>query len=602
MSETFLIGIATILFAGTLAQWFAWRVRLPSIMMLLVFGFLLGPFTGFLNVDEIFGNILVPIINFSVAIILFEGGLTLKLKDLRGTSHVIINLLTIGMIISFTLMSLASHYILGLEWPLSFILSAILVVTGPTVIGPLLRHIRPKGSVGSILKWEGIIIDPIGVMLAILVFELVIIADPFRAPQVTLQAITMTLLTGIGFGYLAGLFLSMLVKNRWLPEFLQSAFVFATVVLLFVLSNHIQEESGLLTVTVMGMVMANRPNMVIDHIVAFKENLQVLLISSVFIILASRLNINDFYNFGYPELLFVGSLIFIIRPVAVFFSSFGYSLKWKEKFLMMMMAPRGIVAAAMASLLSIELAHFEVPGAERLVPLVFLVIVSTVVFYGLLAKPLATALGLSQASAQGALILGGHKWALYIAKTLQDAGAKVTVVDTNADHISEAKTLGLECIHDNVLTDHFLEKHSLDGVGKLVAVTSNEEVNSMAALRFMTVFGRTKVFQLSTEEKYSKGRAEFPMHMRGSILFNSGMTFDFFEEHFSRGAFLITKVLDKESLHDITEGNTPLEIPLFAVNEEQIIKVFAKDDFPDLEEGDHLICLDLNSTHQSTNS
>jgi len=597
METEILTGFALIFFAGLIGQWMAWRFQLPSILLLLIFGFILGPVTGLLDVNRIFGSILVPLVSISVAIILFEGGLNLNRQDLKSIGKEVRNLLSVGVLFSLILISLSAHYFLNLDWPLSIFLSSILVVTGPTVIIPLLSQIRPKSKVSSILRWEGIVIDPIGVMLAVLVFEVILLEDPFQVPALTLIAILKTAIIGAGIGYFFSWVLKHLLKNHLIPDSLQNAFALTFVVVAFVVSNLFQEGSGLLTVTIMGILLANQKLANIEKIIEFKENLQVLIISSLFIILASKLKLSDLTIIDKNSSYFLASLIFVIRPLSVFISTWKGSLNWKEKLFLMWMAPRGIVAAMIVSVFAVELANFGYPEFQQLIPIVFLVILVTVAVYGLTSGPLAYLLKLADPNPQGILIVGAHDWAIQIAKFLKNSDFKIKMVDTNAQHIFNAKNAEIDAVQANILAESIVEEFNFNDIGKLLAITSNGEVNAMSALRFSSLFGRAHVYQLSTEHKYSQGKKEMAGHLRGRILFSSGMTYEFIAEQISKGAQIKMKKMSSEDQKNPWKPQS-LEIPLFLIDSSRGLQIFAMDNAPTLKSGQTLIYLDCTQTYQ----
>ncbi|MCA9960567.1 MAG: sodium:proton antiporter, partial [Anaerolineales bacterium] len=389
MSEHLLLGVAAIIVLGVSAQWFAWRLRLPSILLLLLFGFLAGPITGIIEPDVLFGDLLFPVVSISVAIILFEGGLTLRLSELPKVGDVIFRLISVGALLTWGLAALSAHYIVGLNWPLSALLGAILIVTGPTVIGPLLRQVRPKGEVAAVLKWEGILIDPVGAVLAVLVFEAILEGEISQVPAAIAFGVLQTMFIGVIGGLLAAGILVLFMRRFWIPDHLQNGVALLLAIGSFAISNLLHPEAGLLTVTVMGLALANQNWVSIKHIVEFKENLTILLIGVLFIVLASRLQLADISSLGWSSVLFVLVLIVVIRPLAVLVSTFRSRLDGRSRLFLTWMAPRGIVAASVASVFSFELAEAGHIGAESIVPLTFLVIVGTVLFYGLTAAPAA---------------------------------------------------------------------------------------------------------------------------------------------------------------------------------------------------------------------
>ncbi len=267
MTEHLLVGLAGIIILGIGAQWLAWRLRLPSILLLLLFGFAAGPATGFLDPDALLGDLLPPVVSLSVAVILFEGGLSLSFTELRQIGTVVRNLVSVGALVTWLVTAGAAHFILDLSAALAVLLGAILVVTGPTVIVPLLRHVRPVGPVNSILKWEGILIDPIGAMLAVLVFEAILAGGFQEATTLALTGVLNTVVIGGVNGVLGAMVLTFLLKRYWIPDFLHNAFSLMVVVGAFTASNVMQAESGLLAVIVMGMTLANQKMITVKHIV-----------------------------------------------------------------------------------------------------------------------------------------------------------------------------------------------------------------------------------------------------------------------------------------------------------------------------------------------
>ena len=372
MHEHILFYLAGIIVLGVAAQWLAWRIGLPSILLLLVIGIIAGPVTGWLTPDALFGELLSPVVSLAVALILYEGGLTLKIAELRKVGGVVRNLVTVGALITWVVSGLAAYFILDLGAPLFVLLGAMLVVTGPTVIAPLLRHIRPTGAVGPALKWEGIVIDPIGALLAVLVFEVIQIGATGEATVHVAVAVLKTIVFGGGLGLAAAAILILVLSRHWIADHLESAASLMLVVATFAAADWLQAESGLLAVTVMGFALANQKRVDIENIVEFKENLRVLLISSLFIVLAARVNLADLGAVAPRGLLFVAVLVLIARPLAAFVSTLGSTLSRGERLLLCWMAPRGIVAAAMASVFAMRLEAAGHDGAATLLPITFI--------------------------------------------------------------------------------------------------------------------------------------------------------------------------------------------------------------------------------------
>ncbi|MGE3800811.1 MAG: cation:proton antiporter [Candidatus Kapaibacterium sp.] len=590
-TDELLIGLTSILVLGIVAQWLAWRFVLPSILILLAFGFLAGPVLGFIEPNAILGDLLFPIVSVSVAIILFEGGLTLRFSELSEIGKVVRNLVTVGALITWVGSSLAAYLLFDLNLGIAILLGAILVVSGPTVVMPLLRHVRPNRRIGSILKWEGIVIDPIGALLAVVVFEVIISGNIIEKTFVTLEGLILTILIGTAIGIGAALFFVLLLKRYWIPDFLHNPVSLMTVVGAFAISNTIQHESGLFAVTVMGIALANQKMVDMKHILEFKENLRVLLISSIFIILAGRLDLGSVTTYiTFDMLLFLGALILLIRPIASFVSSIRSPLKWKERIFLAWMAPRGIVAAAVSAIFGLSLAEKNIADAEQLAPLTFLVIVGTVTIYGLTAGPIARLLGVAMPGTQGLLIVGAHSWGRAIGKALQEVGFRVLLVDTNMANVSAAKNMGLFSSHGSVLSEYILDKIELEGIGRMLALTSNDEVNALAALYFTERFGRSEVYQLPPSDKNRAQRSSVPQNLRGRILFTPDATYEYFEENFEAGAVIqSTLFTDKYNFDDFMAEHANSVVPLFVIGSDLTLQAFTETTVPEALPGQRLI-------------
>ncbi|MCA9934062.1 MAG: cation:proton antiporter [Ardenticatenaceae bacterium] len=593
MSEHLLIGVATIIILGVSAQWFAWRLRLPSILLLLLFGFLAGPVTHLINPDELLGELLFPVVSIAVAVILFEGGLTLRFSELPRVADVIFRLISVGALLTWVTTAVAAHIITGLDWALSGLLGAILVVTGPTVIGPLLRQVRPKGEVGAVLKWEGILIDPVGAVLAVLVFEAIIEGNLTQVPGAVLLGIGQTIFIGVVGGLVFAGTLILFMRRYWIPDHLQNGVALLLAVSSFVLSNALHPESGLLTVTVMGVVLANQQSVSIRHIVEFKENLTVLLIGFLFILLASRLQLTDLANLGWGSLLFLLVLIGVIRPLSVLVSTFRSRLDLRSRIFLTWMAPRGIVAASVASVFSFELVEAGHEGAEFIVPLTFLVIVGSVLFYGLTAGPVARRLGLAELNPQGLLFVGGHALARRLATAVQELGFRVVLIDTNWQNIVAGQMEGLDMHHGDALSEDVLEECEFDGIGRLLALTSNNEVNSLAALHFPEVFGRAAVYQLPLGARNVAEKLQNkPSHLRGRFLFNAQATYHELMKRFNDGATVKVTALTPQFTYEDYQAHYGNEaLPLMLLNGRNELLLFTVNDPPVPRPGHRLISL-----------
>ncbi len=592
MNEQMLIGLASIIVLGIVAQWLAWRLHIPAILLLLIFGVLAGPVTGVLNPDLLFGELLFPLVSVSVAIILFEGGLSLKIGELRQVGGVVTRLITIGILVTWVLSALAAALIAGIPTAPAILLGAVLVVSGPTVIIPLLRQVRPTGKVSSIVKWEGIVNDPIGAILAVLVFEVILAGNMEQGTTVAVFGVIKALVLGSLSGVIAAGVMVVLLKRYFIPDFLQNPFSLMLVILSYAAANELQPESGLLAVTVMGVALANQKYVSIRHILEFKENLRVLLISSLFIILAAQLTAEQLAMFKGTNWLFVAVLILIVRPVATFMSTLRSNLTRKERVFVGWMAPRGIVAAAVVSVFALRLAEIGVPGWDQLVPLTFQVIIGTVAVYGLTSAPLARHLKLAQPNPQGVLFAGAHPLARSIAKILKDEGFPSALIDTNWVNVASARNSGCQAYYANVLSENALHDIPLDGIGRLLALTPNEEVNSLAALHYVDLFGRSEVYQLPPLSVGKNGKKAMPMHLRGRYLFDDDATYGYLTARLQGGSVIKrTDITDEFDYHAFKSvyGNTV--IPLMVITDDHTIKIFTIEKLPEPKPGEILISL-----------
>ncbi|MCP5536986.1 MAG: cation:proton antiporter [Akkermansiaceae bacterium] len=574
-----------VLALGIAAQWLAWKCKLPSILVLLAFGFGLGHFTG-ANIDDylVGDNVLLSAVGLCVAVILFEGGLTLKFSDLKESGTPVLRLCTFGVVISFFLTYASTRYLLGFDWRVASLLGAILVVTGPTVIAPLLRHIKPSRKIGNVVKWEGIVIDPIGAILAVLVYQVAIAGNVDAAREEIFRALGLTLLVGVVLAFILAKIIELLLKHHLIPDYLHSVFLLAVTATAFAASNAIQPESGLLTVTVLGIALANQKSVSVKHILEFKENLRVLIISVLFIVLSGRVQLSELKDALVPGLGLLAMLIVVVRPLSVFGANlFSKQVNLKEQFFLSSMAPRGIVAAAVTAIFALEFEHAVHEGnlnqeiglvTHQMVPIVFIVIVGTVAFYGLLAAPLARRLGLASKNPRGILFAGAGKWVRLAAKALKKDGHDILLLDTNYDNIASAKLDGLPAVRANILSEYVEEELELTGLGQLITTTPNDEVNSLAAHHFVHVFGRENVWQVAPTDDGAHHRTAAAAHLRGRICFPSRPQFRRLENFAAQGAVIKkTTITGQFTLEHFQEMYGEDYILLFRVTEEKGLQV-----------------------------
>ncbi|GHC44187.1 cation:proton antiporter [Ulvibacter litoralis] len=511
-----MLELAGIIILGIIAQWVAWKFKIPAILPLILIGLLVGPISTLISEDGsqwirpiwngesgLFpGENLFYFVSLAIGIILFEGGLTLKRGEISKVGPVIGKLISIGAAITFVGAGLAAHYVFGLSWKISLLFSSLIIVTGPTVITPILRNIPLKKDVSAVLKWEGILIDPIGALVAVLIFEFIGIGGGAGYTKQALLDFGTILLIGFAFGLTGGFALYQAVKRKVIPHYLLNVVSLSIVLSVFVLSDQFAHESGLLAVVVMGMFLGNSDLPSLKELLYFKESLSVLLISILFILLAANISIDDLmliYNWKTAVLLAI--IIFVLRPLSVFMSTIGSSLKVNEKLFISWVGPRGIVAAGIASLFGTKLVILGEPGAEYITPLVFSVVLITVLLNATTARLFARIVGVFLETSEGILMVGASKVSRIIAKYLQKSKRHVVLVDTNEFNINKAKELGLEAINANIYSDDLTDNIELNDVGYLLAMTGNDEINKQAIRRFGKQFGETGTFRLITPEE-----------------------------------------------------------------------------------------------------
>lgn len=559
------LAIAAVIALGAGAQWVAWRINLPAILPLLLTGFMLGPVFGLIQPTELIGeNMLFPAVSLAVSLILFEGGMTLQLKELREIGPTVWRLVSIGGLVAWLLIAFAGAALMNMDFQLAILFGALLMVTGPTVIGPLLRIVRPVPHVGNVLKWEGIVIDPIGAMIAALVYTYIIHARSGGAISQTIITFALFIIVGTIVGVVAGYLLGFLLRKRSIPDYLVNLASLTFVLLAFSISNLLVAESGLLATTIMGIIIANTSVPNFRSILSFKEDLTVFVISVLFIVLAANIELHTLLQVtSWKSLLLLAVIMLLIRPITIFLSAAGSKFTLKEKLYLSWIAPRGIVAASVSSLFAARLMSRGVEGAEILVPLVFLVIVGTVLLNSLTALPLAKRLGVAEPDPQGYLILGAHPFARTIGSYLSGEGFDVLLADTNWANVKAARADGLTAYYGSLLADQADDDVRLSGLGNLLALTSNEEANALTSLKYSRYFGTANVFQLIPHHQ-TGARGSLGDSVGGRKLFLGSANFHDLRRLFDLGAKIVeTKITKEFRLADYEEKHRGNFIPLF---------------------------------------
>lgn len=471
------LTIAFALAVGILAQIFAHHFKIPGIVILLLSGLTLGPDLANIIRPDTLGSSLGVLTGFAVAVILFEGGMNLKFTRLKKEQKSIQYLLLSGSIITITGGTIAARFFMEWEWRSAILFGSLVMVTGPTVINPLLKRLKVKRPIATLLEAEGVLIDAIGAIIAAVVFEAAV-SHIDGSPGIWFFHITSRLFIGSLAGILAGIILVYLFKiKNFIPEGMENVFTLCIILALFQVTNAVLSESGLAAVTIAGVIMGNFSTHVRQDIMHFKEELTIMLIGMLFVLLAADVRLEEVLNLGLPGLFTVLTLIFIIRPLSVFTGTFFTQFQFKEKLFISWIGPRGIVAAAVASFFAVEMHEMGIPGGTEVRALVFLVITITVLSAGLTGGFVADILGLKRPTNVGWVILGANEVARSIAKIFKESGQEVICIDSNIDHCRAAEEDCTKVIYGNGLKKRYLMRSEVETKLGVMALTANEEVN-----------------------------------------------------------------------------------------------------------------------------
>jgi NhaP-type Na+/H+ or K+/H+ antiporter len=586
MEQHLLYILAAIIVLGSTAQWLSWRLKVPAILALLAIGLFAGPMTGLLQPDAIFGDLLFPMISLGVALVLFEGGLTLKFADLRGHGAAVSNLVSWGAILNWLLIAGGSWMLAGLSVEMALLFAAMMVVTGPTVINPLLRTMRASPEVSQILRWEGILIDPVGALLAVLVYQFII------AGSASYQTALVSVGAGLLVGAIAALSLGFVIRRRWIPEYLLNVMTLSTVVLAFTASDYLAHESGLLAVTVMGIWLANMRGLDMSEVLSFKESLSILIISILFIVLGARLNLGDILATGWQGVVLL-LVVLLARPIAVWASMAGGNYSWQQKALVSWVGPRGIVAAAVSSLFALRLQEAGYDGASLLVPYTFLVIIFTVVMQSLTARPMTKMLGLMEEEPKGVLIVGANPVARKIGKALLDQDYRVILTDTTWSELQAARMDGLSTYYGNPVSSHADQNLDLTGIGRLFAMSRRPSLNTLACMKYRVEFGTPRVFTLrNAQEKDDSDKQRVADHFLAPRLFGDDVTMQKLSSLVAKGAEVKATLLSEEfGPEAYLQAKSKNTILLFAIDPKSHLRAYTDQYQPPIQAGWTLLAL-----------
>lgn len=555
--------LALVVVISVLCQAVASRLQIPSLLLLLVTGFALGQAV---DARDLFGpDVLYGGVSLAVGIILFEGSLSLRMSQIRDLGRPVLRLCLVAPAIALPLITFAA-WLLGFEFEIALLIGAILIVTGPTVINPILRTLRPTRRVGSLLRWEGIVVDPIGAILAVLVFQGVRAGGLGNALPSVMATLAASVLIALVIAGMLGWLLTQMMRRHAIPDFLEGVTFLAAAIGAMSVSNAVQPESGLLTVTMLGIFMANQRDVRLFSVLEFKEHLQVLFVGSLFIVLAGQVTPGQIADIAPRALLFIAALVLIVRPISIWISLWKTRVQPREKRLLASMAPRGIVAAAVTSIFALEFtraagetqemaanasgskqrqllseaSRLEHLGheASEMVPLVFIVIVGTVALYGLLIGRTAKRLDLADPSPQGVLFTGASPFIVELAEILTSLRISVLIVDRNYAALSHAQMAGVTTENVNILSEYASEEMGLSGIRYLVACTEDGDTNETAARQFRPILGSRNVFQLRRDlEADAEGgnHQAVARHLEGRIAFRPATSYAEFTEKIQSG-------------------------------------------------------------------
>lgn len=590
------LQVSLLLGLGAICQWLAWRMRIAAILPLLLVGLLLGPGLGVLKPDQFLGDLLFPIVSLGIAIILFEGSLTLRFSDIQNVSGIIRNLTSVGVLVTWGIMGAAAHYVVGLDWQLSLLFGALVTVTGPTVVMPMLRSIKTTSRVANVLRWEGILVDPIGAVLAVLVFELIVSGQQSQS----LLEFGKVIVLGSVWGISGGVVLGTLLKRHLFPDYLKNYAAMALVLVVFASSNSLGQESGLIAVTVMGIVLANTRDLDVGELLSFKEHLTVVLISMLFIVLAARLQVDQLVMLGNASLIILAVALFLARPLSVLVSSLGTSISFREGALLAWIAPRGIVAAAVSSFFALKL-EGQVENAELIVPLTFVVIIGTVLVQSLTAPWLARRLGLSSSGEQGVMLSSSNKVALAIGEALHAQDINVLVADSNRSGLQQARMQGLNAYFGNPLSEHADRYMDLTGYTDLLALSRNPEANAMVCAHFRHDFGSKHVYSIrpANDEEDSQ-RKELAQSLRANLLFSRDATWAKLASLLGQGAkFRSTNLTETFDFEAYRISHSKSSVIMFAIDDKDRLKIFSNREELVPEPGWKIIALSMVEDEQA---
>ncbi len=557
--------MASILIVGIALQWIGWRFKIPALILLIIAGFIMGPITGWVNPKEDFGDMLHPIVSLSVAIILFEGGLNLKWHEFKQNSQVINRLITWNVIATFSLGTIASYYLAGLSLPVALIFGAIIIVTGPTVIVPLLKQANLNRRPAALLRWEGIINDPVGALLVVLIYGYYMLSQSETLVINIVLGLGLSLVVSLMLGVGVGFIIAEAFKKGKVPEHLKSPLILISIFLVYSLANLVQSEAGLMATTILGITLANLKLNSLRELRRFKEYVTILLVSTVFIILTAEIEPEILQRLGWQSWLLLFLIIFVFRPLTIYLSTIRTDIDSHERLLIAWIAPRGIVAAAVAGLFSPQLIEKGYAGAELLLPLVFTLIILTVVFHGLSIGWLAKRLDLASSHPDGLMLIGASAWSIALAGELQKNEIPVLLVDKKWKNLQPARMQGIPTFYGEILAERTEEVLEISHITKLLALTPNRSYNTLVCSHFAPELGHNNVYEIAWEQE-NENKNKLPSEaVRGDSLFGAEVLYSDFISHFDKGWKFQTTLLSEEFTYEDAKNKNAEDALVIAV-------------------------------------
>lgn len=517
-NQAVVIGVLCIALGGVAAQWVAWRLRLPAIVLLLAAGLLAGPVFGVLAPTRAFGAQLQPIVGLAVGIVVFEGGLALNVRELRAAGEGVLRLTALALPASGVLGALAARFIAGMGWGPAALFGAIAVVTGPTVVLPLLRHTRLEPRAASFLKWEAIVNDPIGAILATVVLQILLARSGVGALGLLGLEVVGGLLAAAALGVGAALLVWWSFTRDQVPEVLKTPMLLALALSVYAVCNLAMAEAGLMAATLFGLALANLGVPGLAELRRFKEALVVMLVSALFIVLTADLDRGVLTRLSLPIVGLTLAILLVVRPAAILLATLASGLDRRERGLAAWIAPRGIVAAAMAGVAGLRLQAAGYAGAELVMPAVFALIAASVVLHGFSLAPLSRRLGLQLAQAPGLAIVGASAWSTDLAAAVHGAGVPVLLADTYPGALDPARERGIPVLQAEILSEHGEERLAEQAVSYLIAATPNTVYNGLVCARLAPELGRERVYQLAPSGGRFDRRRWLHRDWRGKVL------------------------------------------------------------------------------------